>query len=74
MRFPDALDKAAKVLTEVKNVARLGLSPQIRDFLAFCKANDFEFELWVRSTTNLTRQLEKELMRHGFAPKYIPGS
>jgi hypothetical protein len=74
LRIPDGLDVDLKVLTEVKNVAKLDLTPQLRDFLAYCRATGYRFELWIRPSTEMTERLLDALARDGFKPKYIPGA
>lgn len=44
-RVPDALTDS--VLTEVKNVSRLGLSPQIKDFTYYSVQTGHRFDLYV---------------------------
>jgi hypothetical protein len=55
-RVPDALSDV--VLTEVKNVSRLGLTPQIQDFMYYATQTGRRFDLYVRQGTVLTRELE----------------
>jgi hypothetical protein len=62
-RVPDLLDMAAKVLSEVKNVAYQRLTPQLRDFLAYCRANGFEFRLYVRTGTRFSKELQELIDR-----------
>ena len=56
-RVPDAL--TAKSLIEVKRVAKLGLTNQLKDFAAFARETGREFVLVVRKDTVLTKELEK---------------
>jgi hypothetical protein len=42
---------------EVKNVARLAYTQQLRSFAAFARTEGIEFVLWVRSDTVLSRGL-----------------
>jgi hypothetical protein len=58
-RVPDLLDRSAKVLSEVKNVSYQRLTPQLRDFLAYCRANGFEFRLYVRTGTRFSKELQE---------------
>jgi hypothetical protein len=74
LRVPDALDETAKILTEVKNVARLRLSPQLRDFLTYCRVNGYRFVLYVRRRTDLSEELWAAIRRGEIKLKHIPRS
>jgi hypothetical protein len=74
VRFPDGIDRALRVLTEVKNVESLDLTPQLRDFLQYCEDNDYRLELWIRRSTKLTPRLKAALDEAGFETKEIIGS
>ena len=69
-RVPDGL--TATTLTEVKNVARLGLTNQLRDFAAFAKATGREFDLVVRSTTELSKPLQDFIRTEGINVRFLP--
>jgi hypothetical protein len=60
-RIPDALNHIAQVLTEVKNVAKLGLTSQLEDFIAYAAANGYKLELIIRSDTKITPALQDAL-------------
>ena len=45
-RIPDVLDHAARLIGDVKNVARLSRTSQLRDYLAYAQTNHYEFHLW----------------------------
>jgi hypothetical protein len=64
IRIPDQLDKAAKVLTEVKNVARVNLTAQLRDFLTYCRANGYTFTTYARRSTTYSAAV-RALLRSG---------
>ena len=51
-RIPDGITRT--VLSEVKNVARLSFSLQLRDYSAHAAANGLRFDLWVRPGTRGT--------------------
>ena len=55
-RIPDLL--TAEELIEVKNVRRLFLTAQLRDFLAFCEMTDRQFVICVRGDVRLSRPLQ----------------
>jgi RHS repeat-associated protein len=69
-RVPDAL--SATALTEVKNVAKLSLTNQIRDFAAFAKETGRVFNLVVRETTKLSRPLREFIKNEGINLKFLP--
>ncbi len=69
-RVPDAL--TATTLTEVKNVARLSLTNQLRDFAAFAKATGRAFDLVIRNTTELTRPLQEFIRTEGINVRFLP--
>jgi hypothetical protein len=58
-RIPDVLDPSIGVIGEVKNVARLSYTKQLRDYLAWAKAQNppYLFYLWVRPGTRLSGPL-----------------
>ncbi len=68
--MPDAL--SATTLTEVKNVAKLSLTNQIRDFAAFAKESGKVFELVVRESTKLTASLQKFIQKEGINLRFLP--
>lgn len=56
-RVPDGL--TATTLSEVKNVAKLSLTNQLRDFATFARESGRSFELFVRSNTELSGPLQQ---------------
>jgi len=58
-RIPDQWLKATKLISEVKNVDRLSLTNQIKDFVAYAQLEGYTFELWVRETTKITKPLQE---------------
>jgi len=58
-RIPDQLNLETKIISEVKNVNRLSLTNQIKDYVAFARSNRYTFELWVRETTKFSQPLQK---------------
>ncbi len=52
-------------ISEVKNVARLGLTQQIKDYIAYAKQEALEFHLYVRPETTLTPNLLKAIDETG---------
>ena len=69
-RIPDGLTPST--LTEVKNVAKLALTNQIRDFAAIAKATGKGFDLIVRSTTEFTGSLREFIAKQGINVKFLP--
>ena len=55
-RVPDRL--TADVMTEVKNVRRLGFTSQVQDFNYYAVRTGRRFDLVVRQNTRLTRELD----------------
>jgi hypothetical protein len=57
-RIPDILDRAAGMIGEVKNVSELSYTQQLRDYVAYAKANGLQFDLYVRTSTTLSGPLQ----------------
>jgi Restriction endonuclease fold toxin 7 len=55
-RIPDELNSSLP--GEVKNVSRLSYTNQLRDFSAYASGNGLQFNLYVRSGTQLSRPLQ----------------
>ena len=70
MRIPDGLTD--KVLTEIKNVAYLGKTQQLRDFAKFASDGGMTFYLWVRSSTVLSAPLSKAIEEGSIILMKIP--
>jgi Restriction endonuclease fold toxin 7 len=70
-RYPDGI--LPTVLSEVKNVARLSYTRQLRDYSAFASATGRSFELYVRSNTELTRTLQAAIDAGEIIRRAIPG-
>jgi Restriction endonuclease fold toxin 7 len=62
-RIPDMLDHGAQVIGEVKNVASLSYTNQLRDFASYAQANGYQFQLTVRATTKLSGPLMTEVAK-----------
>lgn len=73
-RIPDFLSPELKLLREIKNVKIQSYTRQLRDFCDFAKAEGYTYELWVRSTTKLTRPLRDAISSGDIILKIIPGS
>ncbi|EDL59893.1 putative toxin [Gimesia maris] len=70
-RIPDSL--TATKLTEVKNVAKLSYTRQLRDFSDYAKTNGLRYELFVRGSTKLSSTLLEKIRKGEIILKYIPG-
>ena len=70
LRIPDGL--TASTLSEVKNVANLSLTNQLRDFAAFAQATGRSFELFVRSNTQLSGPLQEFIKDANIILKTLP--
>ena len=57
LRIPDAIDWPAKMVHEVKNVARQSFTRQLKDMLDFSQANGLRFTLWLRDGAKISAQL-----------------
>jgi RHS repeat-associated protein len=64
LRIPDFLNRAAGILGESKNVARLSLTAQLRDYLAYSQQQGLQFYLQIREGTRLSGPLQ-ELIKRG---------
>jgi hypothetical protein len=70
-RIPDIL--TATELIEVKNVARLRLSPQLRDFLAFAESSGRTFVLLTRFDTVLAPALPRLIDERRITHRHFSG-
>lgn len=69
-RIPDRL--TATTLEEVKNVNRLALTGQIRDYYLYSQQTGRQFILYTRSNTTFTRPLQKLIDQGDIIVKPIP--
>jgi pyruvate/2-oxoglutarate dehydrogenase complex dihydrolipoamide acyltransferase (E2) component len=69
-RIPDGL--TSTVLSEVKNVQSLSYTQQLRDFAEYASQNDLRFDLYVRSTTQLSGPLAQEVANGAINLRFIP--
>ena len=59
-RIPDVLNRGARLIQEVKNVAgKLAYTGQLKDFALFAQKEGFKFDLIVRKGTKFTEPLQK---------------
>ncbi|MFE9789249.1 putative toxin [Nocardia salmonicida] len=62
--IPDDLDHTTKRLTEVKNVQYQSYDNQLKDDMAYCQANGYQFVLITDHKTRLTQELQ-DLVNQG---------
>jgi hypothetical protein len=60
-RIPDVLDHVAQVIGDVKNIGSLSYTSQLRDFASYAQTNGYQFQLWVRPTTELSGPLSAQV-------------
>ncbi|MCM1508665.1 MAG: putative toxin [Ruminococcus flavefaciens] len=70
-RIPDGLDDVSMILSEVKNVKYQGLTSQIKDFLYYSQREGYQFELYVRSTTKISKPLQELIDSGEIILKYL---
>jgi filamentous hemagglutinin len=71
-RIPDGINRATKTLSEVKNVASLSYTQQLRDYVQWAQTNGYTVDLYVRTTTNLSGPLLEAINNGIINLKYIP--
>ncbi len=71
-RIPDGLNHATRVIFEVKNVAKLCYTNQLRDYVLWAQANGYRFELWIRPTTSLSTSLQQAINDGHIVLRYLP--
>jgi hypothetical protein len=71
-RVPDQLDDTAQILREVKNVARLSYTKQLRDYALYAQQKGYTFELITRQTTQLSGPLRAAIERGEIIWRYLP--
>jgi hypothetical protein len=73
-RFPDFLDHARRFIGDVKNVATLKYTSQLRDYVAFARERfKTTLELFVRETTRCKRALRQAIGRGEISLNHIGG-
>ncbi len=70
IRIPDGLNRAKKLLQEVKNVKSLSLTSQIRDSMQYSKMMNYKMELFIRPNTYLSGPLKQAIKDYGVIIKY----
>ncbi len=57
-RIPDYLDKANKIIGDVKNVKKLSYTSQLKDFMLYAEKHGYTYVLKIRKTTQLSSTLK----------------
>ncbi|MDR6872188.1 RHS repeat-associated protein [Bosea sp. BE125] len=70
VRFPDGL--TGQVVSEVKNVANLSFTRQLRDYSDFAQSTGRSFDLYMRGTTNISGPLARAIESGKINPLVIP--
>lgn len=70
VRFPDGLTQG--VISEVKNVANLSFTRQLRDYLDYVLSEGFRFDLYTRLETKLSGPLQDAIDSGLINRLYIP--
>jgi len=71
-RIPDVLDHGAQVIGDVKNVGRLSYTSQLRDYASYAQQNGYQFQLWVRPTTQLSGPLAAQVANGNIILNFLP--
>jgi RHS repeat-associated protein len=71
-RIPDILNHEAGIIGEVKNVATLPYTNQLRDFAAYAGQQGYQFQLFVRPTTILSGPLQMEIENGAIMLQFLP--
>jgi hypothetical protein len=71
-RVPDEVVRSAQVLREVKNVARLSYTSQLRDYALYSQQEGYTFELITRQTTQLSGPLQAAIERGEIIWRHLP--
>jgi RHS repeat-associated protein len=57
-RIPDGINEVAETVSEVKNVRYQGYTSQLRDYVQYAQDRGYQFNLFIRSDTQLSRPLQ----------------
>ncbi len=60
-RIPDAINRSLQQVIEVKNVASQGLTQQIKDSIQIAQERGYQFVLYVRENTQLSKPLQQAI-------------
>ncbi len=70
-RIPDGLDTDKGLISEVKNVKSQSLTSQIKDDIAYAQNKGYDFELWTRPDTHITKPLQNEIDNGNVIQKFL---
>jgi RHS repeat-associated protein len=70
-RIPDGINKSKRILQEVKNVKKLSLTKQIKDFMQLSKQLGYRMELYIRPNTYLSKPLKEAIKNYNVIIKYL---
>ena len=70
-RIPDGLNTDTGLISEVKNVKSQSLTSQIKDDIAYAQNNGYDFELWTRPDTHITKPLQNEIDNGNVIQKFL---
>jgi hypothetical protein len=69
-RVPDGLTDS--LISEVKNVGKLGFTNQINDYLLYAQSKNLIFELWTRQGTEIAPTLQELFDNGSIIHKLLP--
>jgi hypothetical protein len=70
-RVPDRFNATAQTIGEVKNVARLSFTSQLKDYALWAEQHEYQFTLWVRPSTELSPSLQRAIVQYGIRIGFI---
>jgi len=70
-RIPDQLLQSKYLISEVKNVKKISLTNQIKDYVAYAKSHQFTFEIWVRKTANISKPFQQLIDNGDIVLKFL---
>lgn len=71
-RVPDVLDKAARIMAEVKNARLITYTSQLADYVAYAQAEGLAFYLFVRAGASLSPAVQAAVDRGLIILRTIP--
>jgi RHS repeat-associated protein len=72
-RVPDGINIGAATLNEVKNVAKLDFTKQLKDYLAYAQTKGLEMNIFTRGSTQLSGPLREAINQGLIVHNRIPG-
>lgn len=71
-RIPDAFDREARILGEIKNTAYLSATRQLKDYIEWSRINNYAFTLYVREGATVSDPLQLLMKQNGFVIQRVP--